>query len=261
MLSGFGKLFFETLELDATAIAQNLMYAPDLLDFTLDTSTDEARKAKAWRDCKRVTVASAPGEEERSLTVQLANVDWAVLQLAEGEIAENVNVTLPAYKVATIPSVSPYEITDAEITAGNQDKVKAYLQGKVGSNVAGPLTRVATAPSSAKEFQADGANTKLIFEAGLAGGAIAYSIPKAYTSIPSIGKAPDPVRISSLSFIGHACGDEFPEGVLIHIPKIARSGRPTYNTADDIPTLELPFECLVAPGERSPVHFYLEPAA
>lgn len=259
MLTGFGKFGFLTQGLTAEVIAQDLLLAPDLLDFSIETSTGDSKKAKAWRGCKKVTVATAAGEEERTLTVQMANVDWATLQLAEGEIAENVNVTLPIWKTANIPA-TPFEIVDTAITAGNKAQIKAYLQGAVGENRAGHLTQIAAAPT-ARQFIASDTGTKLTFNSALEGGAIAYSIPTAFTSIPSIGKAPDPVSLTKFGWIGHACGDSFPNGVLIYIPLIQSKGKPSYNSADDVPTLELAFDCLTAPGERSPVQFFLMPAA
>lgn len=262
ILEGYGKLGIYSTDLSASAIAQDLLLASDnLLDFSIATNTAEARKARAWRNCKRVVVGSVSGDEERSLAIQIASVDWAALQLAEGELASNVNVTLPIWKSGTVPSTAPYEIIDADIAAGNQATVKSYLVDKVGTNMAGYLTRVAIAPTSAREVQVDGANTKLVFHSGLAGGGVAYVVDVAQTNLPSIGKAASPVKLNNLSFIGHGCGDGFDEGgLLLHIPKISRSGRPTYNTADDVTTLEIPFEILVAGGEREGVHFYNMPS-
>jgi hypothetical protein len=201
-------------------------------------------------------IASAPGEEETTLTIQLDDINWAAYQLSEGELAENVSVTLPIWKEAIVGAGGT--VADADLITGNIGSVKAYLLSPVGTNIAGYLTKVATAPT-VRQFSA--AAGTLTFNAGLIGGAVRYLVRKDLTSVPSIGKAPNPILLNKLSFIGHACSDQHPGGILISCPLVVRSGRGSVNSADDVPVLEVPFEVLTAPGERSPVHRYLLPAA
>jgi hypothetical protein len=259
MWTGFGGFFAETIGLADTLIAQELLLVNDVVSFNLEVDVADSRKIKAWRNCKKVVVASAPGEEEYTLTIQLEN-NWAALQFAQGELAENVNITLPVLKQAIIPA-TPFEIVDPAITAGNADKIKAYLQGNVGTNQAGYLTRIASGTPTARQFVATATGTKLTFAAALSGGAVAYTIPTDYTSLPSVGKAPSPIKLNKLSFYGLACSSTDPGGILIRIPLIQATGKPSFNTEDDEPVLELTFDCLTAPGERSPVSFFQLPAA
>lgn len=255
MLTGYGEPLLLTRNLEPTAIAQDLLFSPQLVGFTLETNVGESRKVKAWKNCKKVTVASAAGDEEVTLTLQY-EIDWASLQVAQGELAQNVNVTLPIRKEAKIPASGPYVINDAAIAA-NSD-VRVYLTEKIGTNQPGHLLASAIAPTG-RQFQI--AAGVLTFPSTLAGASIVYSVPSALTAVPSIGKAPSPVLIDEYQFVGHACGDGFPAGITIHCPRIKQTGKPTINTEDDVPVLEIPYEVLVAPGERSAVHYYLPPAA
>lgn len=255
MLTGYGEPMLLTRNLTPTTIAQELLFSPQLVGFNLETSVEAARKIRAWKNCKRVVVASAPGDEESTLTLRY-EVDWAALQVGMGELAENVNVTLPTRKEAKIPLVTPFEISDTAITAGAD--VRVYLSGAVGTESLGHLTAAAAAPTG-RQFQITAG--KLVFPSTLAGGAIVYSVPSVLTSVPSIGKAPNPVKIDEYAWVGHACGDGWPNGVIIHIPRIKQVGKPSINTDDDEPVLEIQYECLTAAGERAPIHYYLRPAA
>ena len=42
---------------------------------------------------------------------------------------------------------------------------------------------------------------------------------------------------------------------------IKQVGKPSINTDDDEPVLEIQYECLTAPGDRAPIHYYLNPVA
>jgi hypothetical protein len=257
ILSGAGQFMLISNNLDASLIAQNLMWSPDLLDFTLEENLGTPRKAKKMTCTGPKVVATSPGEEEITLKISIETPDWAFLQLAEGELAENVAVTLPVYKQGVVSAITPFEINDAKIVAGNINQVMSYNASYVGSAIPGPLIRVSTAPSSAKEVQV--AAGKLTFDASMAGAAIVYSVPEAYTALPSLGKAPNPTYIGELQFIGHACSDSFPNGVLIHLKRIARTAKPTWNPNQDTPTFEISYEGLLAPGERAIVQKYLLP--
>jgi hypothetical protein len=261
IIKGFDGSGFITRNLDTSTLLQNLLLAPDLLDYNLATTVAEAKKARKWTGCKRVVAGTAPGEEESTLTVQISSIDWGAMQFAYGELATNVNATVPILKTLKVPAVTPFEVVDTEVTAGTAASVKAYLAEKVGTEQPGYLQKVTAAPSAARTFQADGTATKLIFHSGLAGAAITYVIEKPLTAVPSIGKAPSPVKIGDLQFVGYACSDEWPNDMMIHIPKIQYTGKPSINTADDVPVLEVPFECVVAPGEREAIHYYLLPSA
>jgi hypothetical protein len=254
ILSGAGQFMLISNNLDASLIAQNLMWSPDLLDFTLEENLGTPRKAKKMTCTGLKVVATSPGQEEVTLKISSEVPDRAFLELAEGELIENVALTLPVYKQATVPLTTAFEINDADVVSGNSNQIMAYNASYSSAIAPGPLIRVSAAPASAKEFQA--AAGKLTLHSSMAGAAIVYAVPKAYTSMPSLGKAANPTYIGELQFIGHACGTGFEDGVIIHIKRISRTSKPTWNPGTDVPTFEITYEALLAPGERAIVQKY-----
>ena len=248
---------FLTSGLALTTIAQELMFAPELINFTLAENLGTPRKARKMTCDGPAIVAVKHGLREAVLTVSTEIPNWSFLQLAAGEISQNVNVTLPLYKQATVPLTTPFTISDAAITTGNMAQVRAYNSSFVGANQPGTLMSVNTAPASAKEFQP--AAGTLTFSSTAAGETITYLVPTAYTSMPSINKAPGPIKLGELQFIGHACGDSFDNGVLIYIKRLSQTTKPTWNPNQDVPAFEIQYECLLAPDERELVQYYLPP--
>ena len=259
ILSGAGQFMFLTQSLSSTIIAQELMFAPDLINFTLAENLGTPRKAKKLTCDGPVIIGVAHGLREATLTVSSEVPNWSFLQLAAGELAENVNVTLPLYKQATVPLTTPFTITDPAITAANLAQIRSYNSSFVGTTQPGTLMRVTVAPASAKEFQA--AAGTLTFSSGAAGQTITYSVPTPYTSMPSLNKSATPIKLGELQFIGHACGDSFDNGVLIHIKRLSQTTKPTWNPNQDVPAFEIQYECLLAPDERELVQYYLPPIA
>lgn len=258
ILSGAGQFMFITNTLDQTLIAQQLMFSPDLINFSLEESLGTPRKAKKMTCKGPKVVATSPGLAETTLKVSTEVPDWAFLQLAEGELAANVNVTLPIYKNAQVPLAAVFTISDAAIVAGNLTQIVAYNTSFVGGNLPGPLMRVSTAPASAKEFQV--AAGVLTFHSSMAGASITYAVPVTQASLPSLGKDPSPTYLGELQFIGHACSDSYPNGLLIHIKRLSQTSKPTWTPNTDVPSFEIDFECLLAPSERALVQKYLMPA-
>jgi hypothetical protein len=236
----------------ASAIAQELAFGLDLVGFNLQLTQAASTKLKAWRNCSQVTVGTVPGDIEASLTLQYVP-DWASMQVGMGELAQNLNITLPTQKEAKVPLVAPYEISDA-LVVGTTTDVRVFLLEKLGNEQPGHLTASTVAPTG-RQFQLSAG--KITFPATLAGASVAYAAPRAFTTLPSIGKAPNAVKINEYQFIGHACGTDWPNGVMIHIPKMEQSGLMSLNTEDDPSLIEIPYDCLVAAGERTAVHFYL----
>lgn len=262
MLSGVGRLALITQNLNASTIAQNLVVPGSFSNFNLNVET-ENKKAVAWVEGKKQNVSSAIGQEQYTLALAFQYLDWFHLQLANDEIATNVNVTLPVYKQAVVPASAPFEIVDADISsAGIASSVKCYVSRRGAWGDAGYL---AAEPDTlaAREFKATYAAgppavTKIEFHSGLAGAPITYVVNKAFTSLPAIGHSATPIRFGSFSFIGQGYGPEFPNGVYIHIPNIVRSGTPSLQT-DDVPTFEVPFDCNVVSPFVSPVQYYRLP--
>jgi hypothetical protein len=260
MLSGVGQLAFRTKTLSESSLAQELLVTPYLVDFQLNTEDEDAREARAWIEGKRQIVATTPGDQRDRLVISHEYLDWYHLQFARGELATNVTRSLPIYKTGKVPAASPYEIVDTDIGAGNVATITCSLLERGAWGEAGYLSSASGAPTG-RQFQPTATGTKLVFPATLAGAAVAYLVNVSYSNIPSIGVADSPVKFGALEFIGKAYGDQFPDGVLIHIPQVVRRTRPNLSTADDVATLEYEFDCQVAPGNREAVHYYLPPAA
>lgn len=263
MLSGVGRLALLTKSLSSTTIAQEIMIPGLFSNFNLNYEV-ENKKAVAWIEGVKQNVRSAVGMQQATLNLAFQFLDWSHLQLAAGELATNVNVTLPLYKTITVPG-TPFEVTDADITSATiASGIKAYVTNRGDWGEAGYLS-YNSGTLAAREFKGDyapadpgPASNKIIFHSGLEGATVTYVVNKSFNSLPSIGHSATPIRLGDLGFVGLGYGPDFPKGVYISIPSITRSGQPSLQT-DDVPTFEIPFDCNVAPGFTSPVQYYLLP--
>lgn len=255
MLSGVGQLFVLTQDLDANSIlGENIFFPGQFVDFNYEGNA-ETKKAKAWIDGKRKNVASATGEEEYTLTLSFEYLDWFHMGFAYDEMPQtSSNVTLPIIKKGTVPSTAPYEITDADITATTEASVQVYISSRGSWGEAGPRRKGTTTPN-AGEFVADGAATKLIFDASDAGAPVQYIVNKTYATIESIGHEISADNFGKLAFLGDGYGPEFPSRVRIYLPNLTRSSIPSLVT-DDVPKFEIQFEANVPAGSRTPHRIY-----
>jgi hypothetical protein len=255
MLSGVGELGIFTLDQTTKTLGQDIFFPGLFYNFVYAGEAQNA-KAKAWISGKRKNVASAVTEENYTLTLSFQYLDWFHLGFGYDELPQtSTNVSLPIVKTATVPSSSPYEISDTDITVGNGSSIKAYLPQRGSWGEAGYRKRVGAAPA-AKQFQVDTTNKKLIFHSSDAGATVQYVIPKTYTTIETIGYENTADSFGKLSFLGKGYGPEFPNGIMIYLPNITRSSIVSIDTSSDVPEFSIDFDANVPAGKRTPHQYF-----
>ncbi|WP_016949766.1 hypothetical protein [Anabaena sp. PCC 7108] len=255
MLSGAGELGIFTLDQATKTLGQEIFF-PGLFYNFVYAGESQSKKAKAWISGKRKNVSSAVGEETQTLTLSFQYLDWFHLGFAYDELPQtSSNVQLPIVKTATVPSTTPFEIGDTDITVNNESSVKAYLPARGSWGEAGYRKRVTAAPV-AKQFKVDSTAKKLIFHESDAGATVQYTILKSYTSIESIGYENSADSFGKLSFIGKGYGPEFPNGIMIYLPNITRSSIVSMDTSSDVPEFSIDFDANVPPGKRTPHQYF-----
>ncbi|MBD2628488.1 hypothetical protein [Trichormus variabilis] len=255
MLSGVGELGIFTLDQATKALGQDIFF-PGLFYNFVYAGEAQSKKAKAWISGKRKNVSSAVGEETQTLKLSFQYLDWFHLGFAYDELPQTSNdVQLPIIKTVTVPSTTPYEVADNDITTGNAANLKAYLPARGAWGEAGYRKRVTAAPA-AKQFQVDTTNKKLIFHNSDAGATVQYAIMKTYASIDSIGYENSADSFGKLSFLGKGYGPEFPNGIMIYLPNITRSSIVSMDTSSDVPEFSIDFDANVPPGKRTPHQYF-----
>jgi hypothetical protein len=255
MLSGVGELGIFTLDQATKTLGQDIFFPGLFYNFVYAGEAQNA-KAKAWISGKRKNVASAVTEEAYALTLSFQYLDWFHLGFAYDELPQtSSNVQMPIVKTATVPISSPYEISDADISAGNASNIKVYVPQRGTWGEANYRKRVTAAPA-AKQFQVDDTNDKLIFHSSDAGATIQYAILKTYTSVESIGYENTADSFGKLSFVGKGYGPEFPNGIMIYLPNITRSSIVNMDTSSDVPEFSIDFDANVPPGKRTPHQYF-----
>jgi hypothetical protein len=255
MLSGVGELGIFTLNQASKTLGQEIFFPGQFFNFVY-AGESQKKEAKAWVAGRRKTVSSAVGDESYTLTLSFQYLDWNHLGFAYDELPQtSSNVVLPITKSATIPSSSPYEIVDADITVGNATSIKAYASQRGSWGEAGHRKRVTGSPA-AKQFQVDTTNDKLIFHSSDAGATVQYSIAKTYSSIDSIGYESAADDWGKLSFLGKGYGPEFPNGIIIYLPSITRASIVSMDTSQDVPEFSIEFTGNVPAGKRTPHQYF-----
>lgn len=253
MLSGFGFPAIITRDLNATTIAQNLMFNIPLVTFNYEQNTD-VKEALKWQAGQQVVADSARGRQTNTLTLGYESIDWFGLQFAFDQLAVDTTATLPLVKQGTVPATSPYTVSDTTLTAGNAGSVKVYIDERGDWGPPG-FRKSGTGTPAVGEFVADGTAKTLTFNAADAGAPFTYVIDTTYTDISSIGAASSPIKIGTLSFIGQLYGPRFPENVMIHFPSITRKSDPSINT-DDVPKIEIQYSANLVSGKSLPFQLY-----
>lgn len=260
-----GQIFLCSNALPATSFAGgNIVHPGCIASFQLEADVNFI-EARCLIGGERVITASKINERVFTATLSFERVDWNTIELAFGEFgtaATGQYLTVPTLKSATVDGAG--EIVDTDITAGTADSVRAYLS-TVGSSAAtttqvGYLTKVAVAPAAETEFQVDDTNTKLVFDTGLAGSVVQYSIDKTYTSIDAIGLptggAAGGAEYDNITFSGVISGTESVNGYQIILPKLTRISQPAFSVTGDLTALEIQYRAEVSAGERAPYLIY-----
>ena len=235
-MRGLGDTYFNTTQLDGGALASQKIYPNPISSFNYapDVTTNEAQ---GFRGGRLQTVGSAPGNTTQNFTVQTQYVRRADRPLLTGHLPKNKTaVQFPVLKAVTVPTASPYEITDAAITPTNVGLIQVF------DDTYGPLTHTAdasTAPANESEVQVDTTNNKLIFAAAAAGRTITYRQPFLFTG-KGYGGAGANTSLGKLAFYGRTY-DFGDEESLIWFPELSLVGITALPLTGDVPTYELAF--------------------
>lgn len=254
MLSGVGQLGMVTKSLGATSFGQNVFFPGQFVEFNFELTADE-KKARAWVAGRKKVVSSAPGDEDNSLKIAFEYLDWFHLAFGLDEMPSTLaSVWLPVWKEAIVPADGI--ISEPEILADNANDILPYVNVRGPWGDARPLIRATTSPVAANDFMVDVAEKEIQIHTDFAGASITYQVLTAHSNIPSLGVAAEVVSFGKLGFWGRGYGPEFPNGILINLPDITRSGGPPAIVTDDVPKFELSFTANTPPGSRTPYRYY-----
>lgn len=252
MLTGAGQLVLTTTGLDNpdSLRGENLLLPGCIASFSL-TPEENSVDALCLEDGIVQVAASAITQRTWSMSLEFQYQDWATIQLAYDEIAQEIaNITLPATKTAIVDTNG--EIIDADITAANADEFLAY------SSAPKPkfLRVVTAAPANDDEVQYDDTNGKLVFTVAMAGKKVTYRINKNYSNIEAIGVASDYDRFGALQFSGIIGGTSFNRGMQIVVPQLNRISTPELTVNGDLVALTIEYRLATPFGERAPFKLY-----
>jgi hypothetical protein len=246
-MRGIGDAYLATTELNsAVATAQLLLPNPFFtFSYAADVTTIEASGFVSGR---QQTVASAAGQTTHNLTLETQYIKRSTRPLQTRHVAKSfTSVIFPIRVDGVVPAGSPYEISDAAITAGNTNYILVY------DDTSGPLTRTAsatTAPANATEVQVNTTTNKLIFHATAAGRSITYTKPYTFTG-KGYGGDGAATELGTLAFRAKVFdfGAEFS---YIEFPSISLTNVVELPITGDVPTFSLEFLAAVPSGWSHP---------
>ncbi|MBL1176852.1 hypothetical protein [Pantanalinema sp. GBBB05] len=192
-------------------------------------------------------------------SVEIESIDSGTLALMFGETwGASASYTGKKLKRVTVPSASPYEITDTELA----DLTAADIQVMLAANSStGGLIRplqVVTggAPANTNEVQLDEANTKLVFHSTHAGASIKYGHKEAYT-VESLGVVASPIALDDLKFFG-VIATTRDEEIIVEVD-LSPSGGWELPVGDES-SITLEYKAIAKGSNRSAVRLYRQAA-
>ena len=255
MFYGAGSLHVISKDLSANSLrGENILHPLSIASFEL-AFDDKNIEAKALIDGKRQVVASAISESSAKLTLVYEYSDWQTLGLAladELPVASS-NITWNSLKskiaVKTNGTPSVAEVVDAGFTGlevvGEDIYVYVASQGPWGDRKY----------LKASEVTVD--EGKLILPAIFAGAIIQYTVQEVYSSIETLGLAPNYDNIGTLAFQGVIAGTETGKrGLGIIVPQITRVKTPNLKINGDLAEMTVEYRAEVPEGKRSAFELY-----
>jgi hypothetical protein len=246
LFHGIGDPFIKTKSAPAGP-GQNIILPLEI--FSFDFSTDSnSLEAKSQKKGIIRTIASAVGESTGTLKLSSQYGNWGHLGFFLNQLPTVVaEVSIPVLKTGTVPSESPYEITDAGITTATVDGIFVYLFDGQDSQY---LKKVGTTPTG-YEVEVDTTAHKLIFPAALDGKLFTYTIPVTETNVQRYGGATGD-KYGTIEFWGTIYGTED----RIHFPSLDFKTTPSISLTGDVATLEVDFSANVSSGDDEPYVIY-----
>ena len=248
MFYGAGKLGILSRDLDANSIRGEQLLLPACIaqfELTPDTNLAEAR---CLEDGRRQITAAQITEEIWTLTLTFEKAGWNEIAFGLDEIpSTSTNVGFPLVKSAMVDSAG--EIVDADILT--TDDIRAYESSPTPTF----LNKIALpGPPVEGEFAVD--TGKLVFPTSKAGSIVSYNVTQNYSSIETIGKAPDFDRFGRLIFTGQIFTTEDNLPLQIQVLQLSRISTPSISITGDLSELTIEFRAGVPAGERYPFVLY-----
>ena len=207
----------------------------DPIGFKIE-GTPDIKKAYAMKGGKKVLAGSVSFASEFELVLEIQAMTWQAMQIASGQASATALLySRPVRKSIVVPKTAPYTITDplivdnvvyASVTR-NGDPTLGETWG-----VASPLTRVTTAPITAKEFQITVATNLMTFPAVLAGANVDYVVNEILPTVESIGVSQNPISLETIAFHGVTYGDKKTGRHFINIKEATLASITSYDYSD-----------------------------
>lgn len=248
---GVGDLWVKTLVAPSLP-AQNIIIPLDLFEFEL-TADSSSIEGKAQKKGVKKIIGSAIGEVDYNLKLSGQLARWDQIGFFLGQLSKTASsISLPVLKSATVPSSSPYEITDAAITTGTAAGVYVYLLDGEAS------TYIKTGGSAASGVaQVDGSGGKLVFHSSAAGKSVVYTVPVAETNQAYYGGDNDNT-LGNFELWGTVYGPEHK----IWVKNLTIKTKPSLSfTGSDVATLEIEATANVTGSDIEPYVLFKAPGS
>lgn len=214
------------------------------------SQNDQLAEAKCLIDGKRQITAAAITESVATVRLTFEFADFSTLGFAYDELPTNsLNVPLPILKSAVVPTASPFEVADTDITAGNAGSILVY---RASDKVFLTPGTAATGLTANQFFAAAG---KITFGAASGGATVQYQVLKTYASMPTIGVAQTADSFGVLEFNGilyQAEGERY----AIQFPRLSRVSTPQISITGNLAEISVEFRASVKPGDRRPFKIF-----
>lgn len=192
-----------------------------------------------------------------AITVNFQSIDWDTLQLMNDEAAGvSDNVVFPEIVTGFVPA-TPFTVTDADLVGLEIKDLQVTLSG---DGALEPLAlTVGTSAASATAIDFDSTAGTITFHTSHEGRAYKYVKTKSLDNVPSLGVEKNIRTLGELQLFGVIDGPRLKDGVLFHVPKLARNSGWTLAFSDQV-SIELQYRGLVGPGKKDAIEYYQIPA-
>jgi hypothetical protein len=243
LVYGFGRPDFLTRA--ATAMAAQMIYVEP---FGIEISGNSNKvQSKKQVEGKTVIAGSLIKSEEFSAKITIEATSWMAMQLAYGELAQtSTNVQVPDIrKSIAVLNGAAGEIVDLDILTAGSFTTPIWVFDIDSDR---PLARINTGVPTVNQFLVDPVNHKIVLSPLRVGQKLAYRIVQQIPSIQSLGYEDIFTPLNQFSFTALAKGDA--GDLKLVVPLMSRTSSASLNLTD-VTKLEINYDCLVAPGQRT----------
>ena len=255
---GHGSLICETLN-PIPSLGQTLMMELCYAGIAVQSNPTEVQSRCRDRNTGVLrTKRKGLNEIIHTVTLTFEHMDWKHIGFFHDELPQDAATSVNQTKFITVPTATPYEVTDVDITATTAPNVRAYVTTKGSWGDAIYLKNVTAAPIDKTEVQVDETNSKLVFHESLAGAEVAYIVDQDYSAIQTIGYNDTWESFGNLEIWFKAYGKEdFEEGLVYHFPEMIRTAAPPVINWDQSPiTVSVTYEANSVKGRVYPYEIY-----